>query len=82
MAHAQIGARLPRAQLRLGHVVLKDWDYTCMYVCMYVHMYVCTVICILSYKVKVQARFSLILAFHLQHGDAHQSPCPELVASL
>ena len=53
-----------------------------MHVCMYVHMYVCTVICILSYKVKVQARFSLILAFHLQHGDAHQSPCPELVASL
>ena len=40
MAHAQIGARLPRAQLRLGHVVLKDWDYTCMYVHMYVCMYV------------------------------------------
>ena len=39
MAHAQIGARLPRAQLRLGHVVLKDWDYTCMYVHMYVCMY-------------------------------------------
>ena len=78
MAHAQIGARLPRAQLRLGHVVLKDWDYTCMYV----HMYVCTVICILSYKVNAQASFSLILAFPLQHVQDRHRPCPRRVGSL
>jgi hypothetical protein len=53
-----------------------------MYVHMYVCMYVCTVICILSYKVNAQASFRVILAFHLQHVDAHHRPCPRRVGSV
>jgi hypothetical protein len=78
MARAKIGtSSWSCCVVRLGLCT-----HVCMYICMYVCMYVCIVICILSYKVNAQASFRVILAFHLQHVDAHHRPCPRRVGSV